>query len=83
MGIIREKQTVEQEVVVDLVCDICEKTTMNKIGESYEYASFLAVWGYGSKKDETEWVLYFCESCADLIYTFIEERKENKLSAVK
>jgi len=53
------------ETVVDRVCDVCNVSVMNKIGEhKYEECGELkANWGYGSKNDGKSYHLDLCESC--------------------
>lgn len=70
MGIIYGEKI--RSTVVDIVCDICGKSTRNKFVMTYEYATLYANWGYWSRKDDTKWEYYFCEKCSDKIFEFIK-----------
>jgi len=54
-----KKQPVEE--VVNIICDICEKSC--KIDDHLEYMRLQANWGYYSKNDLTKWTAQVCEKC--------------------
>jgi hypothetical protein len=59
------KATVEREVVVDVLCDRCRKSTKTEGG--LQYAKLEALWGYGSGKDLEHHRLFLCEACYDWV----------------
>lgn len=76
MAVIQKLKTVQNDVIVDIVCDICGNTTRDKGDLNFEYSQLVASWGYFSKKDDTRWNLVFCETCSDLIMDSIGKLKE-------
>lgn len=57
-----------QEVITDIICDICRGTCSR--GEmvdvvGMEYMTLQANWGYFSNKDLQNWEAHICEPCVD------------------
>jgi len=71
MKIYKEKR-IKGEVLVDITCDRCGKSCRDGIDLNFEFATFSATWGYGSKRDTEQWECYLCEECAVKIRDFIE-----------
>ena len=64
---------VVSQAVLDIVCDICKRTTKNY--ENFEYSVLSASWGYGSKNDGDEWEFHFCEYCSLALMDHIKTMK--------
>lgn len=78
MAEIYKKQQIEEDVLEDLLCDKCGKSCRvdsSYPGGLYEFAQFIARWGYGSRKDEDRWDIFLCEDCADKVMAFIKGEK--------
>ena len=71
--IVEEVRAVDTKVIVGVVCDMCRKPCEGKEGilSSFDYASFYAIWGYGSKRDGEVWNCHLCEECSEMVATFI------------
>ena len=76
-----KKVEIKTETVVDIICDICNKSCIKSRNtntaddvHSAEYSTLLANWGYYSKKDGEKWEFQFCEECSDKLYKFINEK---------
>lgn len=75
---IYEKQQIEEDILIDILCDSCGKSCKVESsfsGGLYEFAQFIAGWGYGSRKDGDQWNFLLCEDCADRVYEFIKGEK--------
>ena len=59
------------EVLEDIICDICGKSCRGG-SDLYEFSTFSASWGYGSRKDCDTWKCDICEECSDKIKLYIE-----------
>tara|TARA_Y100000034_G_scaffold121644_2_gene166134 strand:+ start:816 stop:1121 length:306 start_codon:yes stop_codon:yes gene_type:complete len=57
--------------VVDVVCDICKKSTRDQGDMNFEYAELAATWGFYSKKDCEQHNCHMCETCYDKIRAYI------------
>jgi hypothetical protein len=57
------KRQIEQEQIVDIICDICSCSC--KFELSFEYASLNANWGYESKWDGYFTRAHICEKCME------------------
>ncbi len=62
---------IEKEDVVDIICDICGKSTKTEL-DDYEYAELSATWGYSSSKDEEYHEVCLCEKCYDRVIMYIK-----------
>ncbi|MDY6523723.1 hypothetical protein SKM52_04060 [Acinetobacter faecalis] len=69
---IKELQYVE--VIKDVLCDVCGKSTQMNYGE------LKAEWGYGSTYDGEKYSVQLCEACFFRILRII---KEEKLDSIK
>lgn len=67
MGISKRTILTHIEVVEDITCDRCEKSTKDEFNMNYEFARIAATWGYGSKKDGEKHEIFLCEKCYDFI----------------
>ena len=76
MGKIIKKEKVLCDMVKDITCDCCGRSCIDRIGMNYEFSWLSASWGYGSRKDDTQWNFYLCELCSDRVMEFIEKKKE-------
>ena len=79
--LIKEVKKVEQAVVTQVKCDMCdssvESATENAIPE---FGTLSANWGYGSKRDGECVEYHLCESCFQRLELYIEqERRINTL----
>lgn len=63
------KKLVKQ--TVDIICDICNQSCKDDIG-NFEYATLEGDWGYSSSKDLEQHSCYMCENCYDKVKSFIE-----------
>jgi hypothetical protein len=52
----------EVEVVSDVVCDICCRSTRAE-GGGLEYGELRATWGTGSSRDGERYEVHLCERC--------------------
>ncbi|NDD53744.1 hypothetical protein EBZ39_07675 [bacterium] len=77
-----EKQRPSMLVVVDVFCDVCEKSCKTPIND-YEYAKLKAVWGYSSRKDGTTCEMELCEDCFDDVVKHISTLKAQKRESNK
>lgn len=58
--------TKEVEVIADIQCDVCHKSTtphMNPNLYNPQFGALTAKWGYGSKHDGTAYEVHLCEEC--------------------
>lgn len=76
MSFIYTEMNVPSKVVEDVVCDSCQKSTKDKFGWNFEYASLTAHWGYGSSMDDTEWNYHLCEECAKRAFELLGLKEE-------
>ncbi len=89
---IKQVQLKKQEVVIDILCDICGKSCKVNEGviendlrvdngeKTYEfsYMNLSAYWGYYSEhNDEEKWTAQVCEKCVDEKLSFITFKKEH------
>ena len=59
MKILSVKQV---EVVSDVICDVCCRSTQTKEG-GLEYGELRAAWGAGSSRDGERYEVHLCERC--------------------
>jgi len=52
----------EVEVVGDVVCDICCRSTQTE-GGGLQYGELRAAWGHGSTRDGERYEVHLCERC--------------------
>ena len=65
------KQLKQEEVVTDVLCDVCNQLTQ------LEFGTLSAHWGYGSKHDGERYELQLCEKCFFYaLATLIKERAD-------
>ena len=58
----REIKQVEQEEVVDVMCDVCGESTMKEF--AHEFAKLEVTWGFGSDgRDGEQHEIHFCQKC--------------------
>jgi hypothetical protein len=69
---------VETEVVTDVKCDICTRSTRLDAG-GLQFATLKAKWGFGSKHDGERYEFHLCEGCffGTIAYFKQERRVEN------
>ena len=60
--------------VVDITCDVCEKSTS---GESHapQYGVLSAKWGYGSEHDGEHYEVHLCEPCFFLTLESLRQQR--------
>jgi hypothetical protein len=63
-----QKQRIE---IVDVKCDICDKSCKRDGCYDYDRVDIYHTWGYGSKKDGTTINCDICEDCWDKVENFI------------
>ncbi|EKP0261714.1 hypothetical protein JFQ93_003014 [Aeromonas sobria] len=56
------KEIVPTELIVDIICDACGRSTKTDIGTS-EYGTLAANFGYGSRHDGERYQVHLCEGC--------------------
>ena len=63
--VIKNIKTVDQEVAVDVICDICRKSCMIQPDDywSAEYIELEANWGYYTQSDGEHWKAHVCYDC--------------------
>ncbi len=66
------------KTVVGRVCDVCNESVMNKIGDhKYEECGELkAQWGYGSKNDGKSYHIDLCENCFSLALAALRDHRK-------
>lgn len=69
---------VETEVVTDVKCDICTRSTRADAG-GLQFATLKAKWGFGTKHDGERYEFHLCEGCffGTIAYFRQERRVEN------
>jgi hypothetical protein len=67
-------EKVPTDTVVDVLCDVCGKSTRNPDStcQNTEFATLFAKWGYDSRKDLQAHECHMCESCYDKVVEFIK-----------
>jgi hypothetical protein len=56
------KEIVPTEQVVDILCDVCGRSTKTNFGTN-QYGSLSADFGYGSRHDGERYQVHLCEMC--------------------
>ncbi|AXV20832.1 hypothetical protein GVO02_20150 [Aeromonas caviae] len=56
------KEIVPTEQVVDILCDVCGRSTKTNFGTN-QYGSLSADFGYGSRHDGERYLVHLCEMC--------------------
>ena len=70
---------VETEVVIDVRCDVCTRSTRVEAG-GLQFASLKAKWGFGTKHDGERYEFHLCEACFfGTIAYFRQERRVQNL----
>ncbi len=66
---------VETEVVTDVKCDICRRSTRVDVG-GLQFATLKAKWGFGTNHDGERYEFHLCEGCFfGTIAYFKQERR--------
>jgi hypothetical protein len=71
------------QVVDDVNCDACGKSTTNNTNIGPDYAILESCWGYGSKDDGTKYNIDLCEECFFEVLSFIKEKRRQILGPFK
>jgi hypothetical protein len=58
---IYEKKLVKDDVLTDVICNRCKKSTSGDGG--YDFLDLWAQWGYGSEWDCQRWTAHLCIDC--------------------
>lgn len=66
------RQEIDEEIIEDVICNKCGKSTLDKMKMNYECAILSASWGFSSKKDMQSHKSHLCESCYDNIVESFE-----------
>lgn len=61
----------QQEVIVDVLCDVCSEST------ALAFGSLNARWGYGSIHDGKRYEVQLCESCFFYALTTLKAAKRD------
>ena len=72
--------TKEVEVIADIQCDVCHKSTiphMNPNLYNPQFGALTAKWGYGSKHDGTAYEVHLCEECFFTVLSQIKNMRKN------
>lgn len=70
---------VEIDAVTDVVCDVCQLTTILK-SDGLQFATLQAHWGHGTKHDGERYELHLCEGCFfQTIATLKQERRRQSM----
>jgi hypothetical protein len=67
------------QVVDDVNCDACGKSTTNYADVGPDYATLESCWGYGSDNDGSKYHIDLCESCFFEVLNFIREKRRKVL----
>ena len=67
------------QVVEDVRCDACDKSTTNYIDIGPDYATLESCWGYGSSNDGSKYNIDLCETCFFDVINFIKEQRRKVL----
>ena len=73
-----EKTTVEIDVVTDILCDFCGKSTNN--GANFSYGELTFTGCYGSDHDLEGYELVLCETC---LFEIIDKRVSGEMRYVR
>lgn len=65
---------IEIDSLVDVVCDVCDKSCKVDDFSNLEYAMLLADWGYGSTRDGEQHEAHFCQECYEHLINHITYR---------
>ena len=66
-----EKKKKLEEVIVDILCDVCHQAT------ALEFGTLKAHWGYGSKHDGERYEVQLCETCFFYALTVLKTAKRD------
>lgn len=66
-------ELVPKEVVVDVICDRCKRSTIYVRECGPDYATLDAHWGFGSPRDGDKVELHLCDACCRVVEQFIRE----------
>lgn len=66
--------TVEVGTLIDVLCDICERSTRVTHG-SLEFATFKAHWRRGTTHDGERYELHLCEGCFFNTVAFLKQER--------
>ncbi|MCF5903232.1 hypothetical protein ACTG1T_15570 [Aeromonas veronii] len=72
--------TKEVEVIADIQCDVCHKSTTPNMNPNFynpQFGSLTAKWGYGSKHDGTAYEVHLCEEC---FFTVLSQIKNIRIN---
>ena len=81
-----EMQSIEQETIVDIICNGCGISCVTKEVLPFfsaEYATLKANWGYFSNSDGEELNEQFCEKCCKTMLWLLEKYFEENKNANK
>ncbi len=68
----------EIDVVTDVRCDICEKSTSDHGRYSPQFGTLHAQWGYGANHDGETYEVHLCESCFFQALANIKEQRRGQ-----
>lgn len=83
----KKYRTRQTRVLVDICCDVCEKSCKCypdieneacKEERDFETATLSAAWGYKSRKDGESYRADLCETCFDDVVNYITTLKTQK-----
>jgi hypothetical protein len=66
-------EMVPREVVIDVICDRCQKSTTYEEECGPDYATLDAHWGFGSSRDGDKVELHLCDTCCGVVEAFIRK----------
>lgn len=69
----------EVEVVTDIVCDVCGKSTSGKGIHPPEFGILQANWGYDSKHDGDGYEVHLCEKCFFGTLASLQEQRRGNM----
>lgn len=79
---VTSKQLVD--VVTDVLCDVCGKSTSLSDQHSPQFGMLQADWGYGSSHDGESYQVHLCEGCFFTTLAYLkEQRRGNKMFSKK
>jgi hypothetical protein len=67
------------EVLDDVNCDVCGKSTTNHKDVGPDYATLESCWGYGSRNDGSKYSIDICESCFNETLEFLKQKRRSVL----
>lgn len=74
---VRKNVRVTGNGIVDIKCDVCKKSTKEKVSDDFNYAVLREEFGYGSEFDDmTVHEFHLCETCYKKVLKYLKLKRE-------